>query len=479
MTRRHAAALISAVTVACVIGSVVAPSIGAKPRPSPRHWDSRIVKYVTYVERHRGMKFKHPIPVKFLDDKAFNKAVTVSDQDLTKADRKYNKQLAGDLYAVGLIGPGVDLVEANNAVSTSDVTGFYDDETKTMSIRGTKLDNTEVRVTVVHELTHALQDQYFNLPKLDNAVTSSGAELALTALIEGDATWVEESYVATLPKAEQDKYYGDVGTAVDEAPKPGDAPPAVDLLSSAPYDLGYFFVDYVRSKGGTDALNREFEHPPPTDEQVFDPLAFVDQEKAKTPRAPALAEGETKRGSPDELGAYELYLVLATRLAPRTALRAATGWNGDEYRPYATAGQECIRDAIVTDGSRDARELTSAITAWIAKGSTGAASVKQKGAEVVLSTCGVASVVVPTQETLSSAEDVASGRYANFAQIRDIGIGPKPAQCAADLVATDPELTAVLYPMDPDAKLTAAQKKLIRTRLLKYFDTCHAKPPSG
>lgn len=477
MRRRHVAALVSAAMAASVVGSMVAPSAGAKPRRS--QWDSRIVKYVKYVERHRGLRFKHPIPVKFLDDKAFNKQVTVSDKDLTKTDRKYNKQLAGDLYAVGLIGPGVDLLAANNAVSTADVTGFYDDETKHMVIRGKKLNNTEVRVTVVHELTHALQDQYFNLPKLDNAVTSSGAELALTALIEGDATWVEESYVATLSKAEQDKYYGDAGTAIDEAPKPGDVPPAVDLLSSAPYDLGYFFVDYLRSNGGTGALNRAFERPPPTDEQVFDPLAFVDHEAPKTPRPPALAAGEKKRGSPDELGAYELFLVLASRLDTRTALRAATGWNGDQYRPYAKADQECIRDAVVTDGSRDARELTSGITAWIAKGSTGAATVAKKGDEVVWNTCGVASVVVPTQDTLTTAEDVASGRYVDFGQIRELGVGPKPARCVADLVATDPELTALFYPGDSNAKLTTAQEKVIRTRLNKYSSTCNVSPPSG
>ena len=472
--RGYAAVLISAVTIACVIGSAVAPSIGAKPHPSPKHWDPRITKYVTYVERHRGMKFKHPIPVKFLDDKAFNKAVTVSDKDLTKADRKYNKQLAGDLYAIGLIGPGVDLVAANNAVSTSDVVGFYDDQTKRMVIRGTKLGNTDVRVTVVHELTHALQDQYFNLTKLDDAVATSDAELALTALLEGDATWVEESYVATLPQAAQDKYYGDVGTAVDESPKPGDAPPAVDLLSSAPYDLGYFFVDYLRSHGGIASLNDAFAHPPPTDEQVFDPLAFVDHQKPHSPHAPALTAGETKRGNPDELGAYELYLVLASRLDTRTALRAATGWNGDQYRPFSKSDQQCIRDAVVTDGPRDSRELTSAITAWIAKGSTGAASVAKKGDEVVWTTCGIATAVVPTHDTLTTAEDAASGRYVNFSQIRDLGVGPKPARCVADLVATDPELTALLFPQDPNAKPTKAQNNLIRTRMAKYISTCKA-----
>ena len=37
-------------------------------------------------------------------------------------------------------------------------------------MRGTDLTDVDVRVTIVHELTHALQDQHFDLTKLDDAV---------------------------------------------------------------------------------------------------------------------------------------------------------------------------------------------------------------------------------------------------------------------------------------------------------------------
>ena len=57
-------------------------------------------------------------------------------------------------------------------------------------MRGTDLsDDVDVRITLVHELTHALQDQHFDLTKLDEQVETSGQDFALTALVEGDATW--------------------------------------------------------------------------------------------------------------------------------------------------------------------------------------------------------------------------------------------------------------------------------------------------
>jgi len=74
-------------------------------------------------------------------------------------------------------------------------------------VRGTDLTDVDVRVTIVHELTHALQDQHFDLTKLDDAVETEGEDFALTALVEGDATSIEDDYLFSLPQAEQDAYF--------------------------------------------------------------------------------------------------------------------------------------------------------------------------------------------------------------------------------------------------------------------------------
>lgn len=476
-SRWWAIALVSALATTASVGAVFAPAAGAKTKA--KTWDPRILEFVKYVEDERGLTFKHPIPVEFLGDKAFNKEVTLSDEDVTKADRKASKESAGDLFALGLVGPNVDLIGASNEVSSETVVGFYDDKTKHMVIRGKKIEKTDVKVTVVHELTHALQDQYFDLGKLDKGDKSSQEELALTALIEGDATWVEESYVATLPQDEQDKYYSGVDTSVEQSQNTGDAPAILDLFSGAPYDLGYYFVDYLRTKGDTAEVDRAFRRPPPSDEQVFDPISYINHERPKTPKAPALKKGEAKRGVTDELGSYGLYIVLASRIDPRTALTAAAGWNGDQYRPYAKGKQECIREAIASDTPADADELVAAFGQWAAKGPAGAATVEKQGENVVLDACGDKTATVPTQEVLGAAEDAATSRYPAFEEVVSEGVGEKDARCISDLLATDAELTALLVSIDPNGEPTADQQNVINDKFEQYFGVCGVPIPTG
>ena len=211
------ALLVLGIVVALVSPAVAAPVVAAPPT----RWDSRILELVRFVEKSRGLEFEHPIPVEFLADAAFEKEVVSDDNDLTKADRALGRRYSGDLRALSLVGPDFDFNAASNALDAQGIVGFYDQDTKKMVIRGQDLDDTDVRVTVVHELTHALQDQHFGLTRLQDATKSSGEDLALTTLVEGDAVWVEEDYVATLPQAEQDEYYSAAGSTSADSPGTG------------------------------------------------------------------------------------------------------------------------------------------------------------------------------------------------------------------------------------------------------------------
>ena len=99
----------------------------------------------------RGLSFNHPIPVAFLDDAEFVDKYN-GDGKITKRDREDAAHYAGEFRALGLIEGGVDLISAYADLDAADVTGFYDDIDKRMVIRGTDLDDVEVRITIVHEL---------------------------------------------------------------------------------------------------------------------------------------------------------------------------------------------------------------------------------------------------------------------------------------------------------------------------------------
>lgn len=461
----------------CLAALVAPMATAAAAEAPPAKWDPRIVEFVRFVEHSRGLKFEHPIPVEFLDDAAFRQEVVTDDADLTKADRALGREYSGDLRALGLVGPVFDFIAASNALDAQGVVGFYDQDTQKMVIRGQDLDNTEVRVTIVHELTHALQDQHYGLTKLQNATESSGEDFALAVLVEGDAVWVEEDYLASLPQAEQDAYSSVVVSST--SPEPGsadDVSPVLDRFFAAPYDLGYWFVGFLRSHarrgGSTKAVDRAFGHPPPSDEQVLDPVAFLGDERPKVPRAPKLGTGETKRGGSDELGAFGLYYLLASRLDPRTALAAVTGWNGDTYVGFTRDQQPCIRAAIATDDPREAKQLAAALGQWAAEGPAGAASVERAGAEVALETCARPETALPTVQSLDDAATALGSRFLNYEQYeRNEGLSRQDVRCLADLSSTDLELVRIFNSVAPD-DVTPEQQALIERRAREYADEC-------
>ena len=127
---------------------------------------------------------------------------------------------------------------------------------------------------IVHELTHALQDQHFDLTKLDDAVETAGEDFALTALVEGDATSVEDDYLFSLPQAEQDAVLRRRPHRHGRTtPSSSDIPPVLDLFTGGPYVFGSRYVGLLRQAGGQGRVNDAFANPPSTEEEIIDPVA--------------------------------------------------------------------------------------------------------------------------------------------------------------------------------------------------------------
>ena len=82
---------------------------------------------------------------------------------------------------------------------TEQVAGYYEPKTRQFYLADW-IDIDGQRPIMAHELTHALQDQHFNLRRFDHwPKGDSDAELAAHALIEGDATLTMALYVANNP----------------------------------------------------------------------------------------------------------------------------------------------------------------------------------------------------------------------------------------------------------------------------------------
>jgi hypothetical protein len=392
-TRRRSRWAIVGVFVALVVaGAIVVPRIGdGNERPEPAAWDPRVQDLVQFVEEQRGLTFEHPVPVDFLTPQQFHDELTTQAVDMTPKERRELQATEAVLRALGLLHGDIDLLDEFNTVSTEGVAAFYDPERKQVFVPDGPL-TPSLRATLVHELTHALQDQHFELlAKQDDAPDDQAS--AAQALIEGDAQRIEQAYVGSLSAADKTQYREETKREGAEA---ADAlrgvPPIIRAFFESPYVLGEGLMAALLLDGGQDRIDQAFEDPPSSEEQLLDPFAFLGGDEPIDVPTPALEGGDTKVDAGD-LGAITWYLLLAERLGPRTALQAVDGWGGDAYIIYRSQDRFCVRAAFQGDDPQETAQMERALTAWVATMPQASAASSRDGEVLTLRSCDPGPVI--------------------------------------------------------------------------------------
>lgn len=403
----------------------------------PEQWDAKVRPYVDYVEKERGLKFDHPVYVDFLTDAEFDKEVTSTDSDLDENDRKEIRRSEGLLRALGLLPAGVDLLDAVNELSRGSVIGLYDDEDKRIRMRGTAL-TLPVRSTLVHELTHVLQDQHYDLEEVaeeQEKDDDTAAASVWQGLVEGDADRVEEAWAASLPKAQRNalsKAQNAQSKAADKAL--ATVPPFLTTSLAAPYALGGGLLQLAVALNGKGAVDDLFASPPPTEEALVDPWThLVDKQGRKPVDAPKLAAGEKEFDS-GSFGAPSLLFVLAERIDPLRALTATDGWGGDQYVAFERGGRSCVRLDYVGDDPGHTTELRAALQTWVARGPHGSASVRPQGNGLRFESCDPGKRARKGTGGSRDALQLAVVRTQFSAEVAPEGLPRKFVRCYADRV---------------------------------------------
>jgi hypothetical protein len=372
--------------------------------------------------------FKQPVKVEFLDTAQFNKEVSVP-QPTSKADLAAENRALGELRALGLVHGNVNLAQSENKLSQSDVVGLYVDSKKTVFVRGTEL-TPYVRVTLAHELTHALQDKYFNLSKLRSSV-KDGDDAALTSLIEGDAVRDENLYEQSMSPADQRTYQQEQNQLEKGSGQSANVPAILSDMLEFPYAFGPTFVDSLAAQGGTAAIDHAFRDPPVSEAQIANPVEYpIGWHPAKV-AVPALPAGERRIDKPGPFGQVSLFEVLGSRLGYETAWSAVQGWQGDNAVPYKAHGRTCMAIDEDMGSTTSARRLTDAARDW-ARSITGA-TVTKNGKMVDLRSCDPGPKAPGPPTITPSAFDLLSARSGI---IDDIMTGEKldfaVGQCVTD-----------------------------------------------
>lgn len=326
----------------------------------PSRWDPRVADLAAFVERERGLSFEHPVAVDFLSDADFRAQVTEHETP-TKEDEARLESFEAVLRAVGLVTGDVDLLKLNEELVGDAVVGAYRFDDKRISVRGRTLDD-ERRSTLVHELTHALQDQHFHIA--DHDTQTSGEDAAFEAVSEADAEAVAQAWEQGLPEAAQEALARAQQDTAGEADFQGVPPVFVELLSF-PYAFGPDLLQSVITATGRAGRDELFTRPPTSEENVVLPATYLAGQHVEMVDTPALRRGEkVVEGSEDDFGMVSLLVVLAERIEYPTAWAAVQGWSGDSSVAFTRAGVTCVRASVAFDEPAQAQRFEDAFGQW-------------------------------------------------------------------------------------------------------------------
>ena len=312
-----------------------------------------------FVAEARGLEFQHDVPVVLAAEAEFAALVdehfAVEAADVAATAAYYE--------ALGLIPEGsaatfvLELRERYRSIL-----GFYDHDSELLVVRGGELDG-GVRAVIVHELVHALDDQWFELSRPEYADDNT-AELvqSFPMVTEGDAERIEDRWIDAQPAAVQEEARGHVG---DEHSGPlSDFADFLDYGLLAPYQAGAVFVRGLAASGGERLVDAVLIDPPETTEQVLYPEVFERREgRIRVPRPPA--DGQiVDEGVVGVLFWTGLLRFDASGVPAETADAALRGWGGDWAVSWGDGELMCTRTDLVGDSDADTAEYLAALTQW-------------------------------------------------------------------------------------------------------------------
>ncbi|HEV2289749.1 MAG TPA: hypothetical protein VGR81_12435 [Candidatus Acidoferrales bacterium] len=264
-----------------------------------------------------------------------------------KKDESAKKHYADQrtLEAFGLIPKGFPLDAFLLSLLTDQVAGLYDPDKKEFYIADW-IDPVEQKPVMAHELTHALDDEYFHLKKWQKgAEANDDASLAREAVIEGSAVASMMDYslsdlhtsVRQIPDIAPFIESG-LAADMDTDPNLAKAPPFIRDELLFPYLQGAEFSQAVlKSTSGWADFKKVFENPPVSTQQILHPKLYFDEIKPRKITLPRL-----KRDLPDGyekldenvVGEFALGEILKQFIGPGDADEFAPMWDGDRYAVF-------------------------------------------------------------------------------------------------------------------------------------------------
>jgi hypothetical protein len=350
--------------IAALFGvGIVTGGEGSDPPAEPSQGSDRsldVERVAHRLERVRKLEFKKIPPVRTISaEQAREEGLAALDEDYPPNRRAADEQV---MTLLGLLPEGSDLRELAGTVFAEEVAGFYDDRTKEMTLVDDAGGAGAGEITLAHELTHALEDQHFDIAPGSGLDDERSARVAL---VEGTATVAMADYAVRFLTggAAQRGDLLDQLSLVELLESSSDLPPYMQRSLLFPYTGGARFVDAIGTWGPANAALRG--EGPASTEQILHPAKYrAGEEPATVSPAPPPGPG-WERVTRGTIGEFDTGELVRTSDSPVRAARAAAGWGGGRYDLWRRGGRSLLALAWRWDTARDAAEFAAALPRYV------------------------------------------------------------------------------------------------------------------
>ena len=287
-----------------------------------------------------GWKLKSPLKKSIRTREQIHAYILAEMDDEKDAKERYASARSAEAF--GLLPKNFNLDSFLVDLLTEQIAGLYDPKQHEFYIADW-IQPDEQRMVMSHELTHALQDQYFHIEAWSRAAKpNDDAELARESVLEGSAMAGMLEYILKdkgltlrdIPDVDPSIFVGDLS----DTPMLKKAPPFIKDSLMFPYFDGLRFSMSVIRTGGWGGFDAIFARPPAGTQQIMHPDLY------RADKVPAVGKsGFTRWRSVARIGtswkkmpwvnsggrkfSSNFWMTMSLR-------KSAAGWDGDDYATY-------------------------------------------------------------------------------------------------------------------------------------------------
>jgi len=401
----------------------------------------RVAAIEPQVAKLRRLAFERAVPTRYQKPDEFR--AFVRREIAKELPAAKSRDLTAALAHLGFLAKPNDLAEVEEQAMTTQAGAYYDPAAKAFFVVMVPDSELLLDTMSAHELTHALQDQHFDLAKYlpSNSGLDDDAVAARRFVVEGDATFVmllytmrsmlggeipppvlkvlrdqieqlanEDLAALQAQVRQQSALFGGMDREIQKSiDAMDDIPPAVLVPLLDSYMKGALVALTAYERGGWAGVDALYRDPPSSTEQVLHPATKLFPVRDR-PHRIRLARGAGRELAGNVLGELQWKIYFEQWKVPHAA-EAAAGWAGDRYAVVRRAdGRLLGRIASLWDTPDDARQFAEAYLASLAgrfpgaDGSGAAGIARPDGGRVMIRVAGARVVIVDGADDASALD---------------------------------------------------------------------------